>query len=584
MKRRMHLKGLVKAGILFLLWVGRLPFKMAVEKRQRRRSEPRTVSRAMRDFATVNAAAWRIDEIQGNDSRQRVLIEGLNSHKAYLMVNLIVGSHLMRVYGYAGAALLHEPDTEIETMFRSYGINEFHYLSDRDLSLSGRLRAGLAASRMVAASSGMDDLLQQNTNGVYIGKCVYDWYLRGMGAGTVESCSVLFLAKLATAIGYAEYASKLFSGGRFPVVVQAERQFVPEGPLFQTALARGSVVYCRGGGPTSFTVHRFDTPARAYCNTHRYGEALFEHVWRNHRETAVEAGGRFMEDRFSGNVRRNDIPDASLAYAANNELDRGTLCQRFGWDPAKPMVAVMSNMLNDGVFTNRWSLFRDNFTWLEETVRAIAAIDTVNWFVKAHPSDQKNAVKITGRHVYEKWAGNSPHVGFYPNEWGNRALPRIVDAVLTAHGSAGLEYSCLGIPCVLGGESLYSGLGFTHEPKTPEEYFETLRNIHTLGRLEPEQVERAKVFAYIYMTLSRVESRILPDVSVYADYDDDTYLRDAARLVQKFDPLDERLGALMPILVRQGYRHLLHYDRIGLDVPYARPTMPDVRGEGAECR
>lgn len=565
MKRRMHLKGLVKAGILFLLWLGRLPFKMAVEKQQQRRSEPRPVSRALRDFAAVNAVAWRIHEVQGNNSGQRVLVEGLNSHKAYLMINLIVGSHLMREHGLAGAGLLHEPNAEIETMFRSYGISEFHYLSDRDLSLSGRLRAGVAASCMVAVSSGMDDLLQQNIHGVYIGKCAYDWYLRGMGAGTVDSCTVLFFAMLATAIGYAEYASKLFSCGRFPVVVQAERQFVPEGPLFQTALACGCMVYSRGGGPTSFTVFRFDSPAQAYCNTHRYGEALFEHVWRNHRETAVEVGGRFMADRFSGNVRRNDIPDASLAYAASTEMDRTTLCQRFGWDPAKPIVAVMSNMLNDGVFTNRWSLFRDNYTWLVETVRAIATIDTVNWFVKAHPSDQKNAVKITGRHVYEQWAGDCPHVGFYHNEWGNRSIPRIVDAVLTAHGSAGLEYSCFGIPCVLGGESLYSGLGFTHEPKTPEEYFETLRNIHTLGRLKPEQIERAKVFTYIYMTLSRVESRILPDVSVHADYDDDRYLRDASELLERFAPMDEKLAAMIRIQVSRQHQHLMNYDFVGLD-------------------
>ena len=564
MERHGTLFGYLRAGSIFLLWLCRLPFKMAAERRQKRLKVDRPVSQALQTFAKANAAAWQVDAQKVKSSSQRVLIEGLSSHKAYLMINLVIGSYLMREHGLAGAALLHEPNAEIEAMFRAYGVHEFHYLSERDLSVAGRLRAGVAALHLVAANPDMDDLLKATRNDVHVGKCVYDWYLRGQGAGTVESCSVLFFAMISTTIGYSEYLSRLFSGGRFPVVVQAERQFVPEGPLFQTALASGSVVYSRGGGPTSFTIFRFDDPAQAYCNTHRYGKELFEYVWNNHREMAAEAGGRFMADRFSGNVRRNDVPDASLAYAASSEMDRAQLCERFGWDPAKPIVAVMSNMLNDGVFTNRWSVFRDNFTWLDQTVQAIAKIDSVNWFVKAHPSDQKNAVKITGRQVYEKWAGSCPHVAFYPNEWGNRSLPHIVDAVLTAHGSAGMEYSSFGIPCILGGESLYSGLGFTHEPETPEEYFRMLHNIHTLGRLTSEQMDRAKVFTYIYMVLSRVESRILPDVSVYADYDDAKYLHDAAVLLERFPPMEEKLAAMLRIQVAGNKRHLLNYDYVGL--------------------
>lgn len=566
MRQVMRLIHYTKACGLFLLWLVRLPLKRLAERKlaaSSGRAQP--IPEGLGKFCEANARAWRIHELQGFSGDKRVLVEGLCPHKAYLMINLVIGSHLMRLYKRRGAALLHEPNSEIEAFFRAYGVDEFHYLSDRKRSsMSGTmLRAGAKAFRLVAANPTMDGLLQHNRNGVSLGKSAYDWYLRGQGTGTVERYSVLFFAMLATTINYDAYLADLFSGGRFSVVVQAERQFVPESVVFQNALAHGSAVYCRGGGPSSFTIFWFDHLDQSYCHTHRHGDAFFEYVWNNHRAMAEQAGGQFMEDRFSGKVRKNDIADAALAFSVDAGLDRERLCAMFGWDPEKPIVAVMSSSLNDGVFANRWSLFRDNYTWLERTTKAIAGIDTVNWFVKAHPSDEKNMVKVTGRDIFEKHNRDCPHVRFYPHALGNRSLPGIVDAVLTANGSAGLEYPCFGIPCVLGGEAFYSGFGFTHEPRTQQEYFALLQNIHTLKPLTPDQKARARVYAYIYLILSRVESTILPPVSVYADYDGERYLQDAVRLLERHDPLQEKLAEMIRIQVEMGYRHLLNYDWFG---------------------
>lgn len=552
---------------LFLLWLLRLPARGVVA--WFRRSPPADGefrgTAALRDFCEANARAWRYDGARFPGSGGRILIEGLSSHKAYLMINLVIGAHLMERYGLRGAALLHEPDAEVEMFFRSYGITEFHYLSRRKQSFFSQLGFALKALAVLASRPDMDDFLKWNDSGVHIGKAVYDNYLRSQGKGTVDTFSLTFFSMLVLALSYHDFLEGLFAGGRFPVVVQAERQFVPESIVFQNALAHGAKVYHRGGGPTSFTIRMFDHPDQAYRNTHRYGRELFDYVWNHYRERAEKEGGDFIESRFSGNIRQNDIKDAALAFAGDGSLDRDKLCAMFGWDPKRPIVAVMSNMLNDGVFTNRWSLFRDNLTWLDRTVQAIADIDSVNWLVKAHPSDKKNNVMLTGRNVYEKWAKDRAHVAFFPNEWGSRALPGIVDAVLTAHGSAGIEYSCFGIPCVIGGESLYSGLGFVHEPQTRDEYFSMLRNMHTLKPLGRDRIARAKVFAYIYLILSRVRSGILPDVSVYADYDGEKYLRDAAALLREHDPLAEKLGRMIRIQVRKGYRHLLNYDWVGLD-------------------
>jgi hypothetical protein len=552
----------LKVIALALMWLVQLPMKMSKHKNQ---TAPSSSPGVLQEFCKANAHAWKNNELPGYSGGKRVLVEGLNPHKAYLMVNLVIGGYLMRMHHLAGAGLLHAPDPEVEAMFRAYGITEFYYLSDLERSLGARLRSGFRAFRVMAAHSRIDDLLEYKRNGVFIGKAVYDWYLRAHGVGTVDEYSLLFFSMLATSLLYDERIAGLFAGEGFPVIVQAERQFVPEGILFQNAIASGLDVYSRGGGPTSFTIRRFTHPEQIFMNTHRYGQTLFDYVWNNYRAQAEEAGTSFMADRFSGNIRKNDIADAIVAHSGHENMDRETLCEMFDWDPEKPIVIIMSNMLSDGVFTNRWSLFRDLLSWLDETVRAAVANDSVNWLVKAHPSDKNKNVKISGRESYENHASDHPHVRFYPNEWGNKSLLKIVSTVLTAHGSAGIEFSTFGIPCVLGGESLYSGLGFSHEPQTRAEYFTALANIQELKPLSQEQMARAKVFTYIYLLLSRVESSILPDVSKYADYDDDKYLQDAIDLLRRHDPLEEKLGEMMRIQVEGGYRHMLNYDWVGLE-------------------
>jgi hypothetical protein len=520
-----------------------------------------------------------VDEID-HTVGQRILIEGLNAHKAYLMINLVLGSNLMRIYNLPGAALLHDPDPEIEAFFRAYGVNEFYYLSDRNQSLGAWVTAGLRAYLLLLNCPDMDDFIQWKDGDFYPGRGVYDWLLRSSGMGTVDRYTLLFFSMLATSFNYDDYVSGLFGSGRFPVLVQAERQFIPESILFRNALAKGMEVCQRGGGPTSFSMFRFSGHEEMYCNTFRFSREQFDFIWQHHREESVRMGGDFITSRVNGEVRKNDIADAKLAFGVATDITRESLCERFGWDPKTPIVILMANTLTDGVFTNRWKLFRDNFTFIDRTVQAMPGISTVNWLIKSHPSDVKNQVKVTGRDVYEKWAGDCPHVQFYPNEWGGRPLFGIVDAVITSHGSPGVEYSCFGIPCVLGGESLYSGRGFTHEPQTRDEYFELLKNIHTLSPLNREQVERAKAFAYLYLILSRVEVEFLPEVSVHAGYDDERYLMDAAAQLTKIDPLRHKLGRMLRIQIEDGHRHLLNYDWVGLDALHDRPRPRSAGKEG----
>jgi hypothetical protein len=127
----------------------------------------------------------------------------------------------------------------------------------------------------------------------------------------------------------------------------------------------------------------------------------------------------------------------------------------------------------------------------------------VNWIFKEHPASRLYITRdVDLRTVFEGVRSN--HIRFMDSEtdFNAQSLRYLAHAIVTCLGTAGLEYAKAGIPCVLGGESPYSGFGFTVEPADKREYAEVLGRVGTLGRLTADQTARAKVVVYFYFCVS----------------------------------------------------------------------------------
>ena len=529
----------------------------------RRGESPQAVEEAFKEFLKTNSQVW-----QGFDKErtiepgeQRLLVEGLIEVPGYILTNLIIARHVMAAYRLKGAGLLESPNKKLEDLFRSYGIDEFFYLSRRKTNFWHTFLYGLRAGHALTRIKDPEELLKFKVRDVQLGKIVYDDYLRTTGFGTMERLGWRAVDGLARALSYLEHLEQLFTKEKFPVFVQAEKQFIPSSIVCQAGLREGAVLYSRVGGPTSFSLRRYDQLDQIYTNPQRYSREIFDFILKNDREKAQEAGGHFIAQRFAGRASLNDIPDATLAYKKRKRIiSKEEFCGRMGWDPKRPVVGVMANNLIDGVFTDNWELFRDYLTWLSETLKVIRNVDHVNWFIKPHPMDFLYKLRTTAYGEYNKLAKDCAHIKFYPNDVGASSLPSIVHAILTVRGSAAVEYSSFGIPCIIGGEAFYTGFGFTHEPQTQEEYFQLLKNIHTLKGLDASQIERAKIYAYIYGVLSRVPCSLIPSFSPYDDYDEEKLWREAGQLIKKNSPHDDKQYQMVQIQVQHKYRHLLNYD------------------------
>jgi len=101
-----------------------------------------------------------------------------------------------------------------------------------------------------------------------------------------------------------------------------------------------------------------------------------------------------------------------------------------------------------------------------------------------------------------------------PKDLNTLSISTIADYVVTARGTAGLEYSGFGIPAITCGEGYYSGFGVAIEEISGEAYCKLLRRITTVPPLAPEISRKARILLYLTFT-KLARSSVAPGRHIY---------------------------------------------------------------------
>jgi hypothetical protein len=142
------------------------------------------------------------------------------------------------------------------------------------------------------------------------------------------------------------------------------------------------------------------------------------------------------------------------------------------------------------------SYFRDFLDWTQATLSAAQGQRRVNWLFKAHPCDQWYG-GVTLADLMPPLDANG-HVQLAPMNWNGSAVLDAMDAVVTYHGTVGIEAAAAGKPVLVADRGWYHDAGFVTWPRSREEYLNALGadwwkaiDLHATRR-------RAQVFAGWY--------------------------------------------------------------------------------------
>ena len=252
--------------------------------------------------------------------------------------------------------------------------------------------------------------------------------------------------------------------------------------------------------------------------TEEIGEFFEKHIWSN-REILHRSRELTMW-RAKATLGRPSWWRAGRSYSSvdlrgvdDRSVVRTYAARRIGVDASKPVISVFNHAVSDALGTNV-EAFADLGEWFEKTAEYAADHDEANWLFLDHPQQSLYDAsdffdRCAARYETQK------HMRFMRSmDLSKNFLTALTDLVLTVRGSVSNEYPALGIPALQSGWSEWSKCGFTEVAETPDEYFEMLRD-HVEGLLAgkvlitPDQVERARLWAWFYRSGSDVPSGLV---------------------------------------------------------------------------
>ncbi len=197
-----------------------------------------------------------------------------------------------------------------------------------------------------------------------------------------------------------------------------------------------------------------------------------------------------------------------------NQLDatprsRQEVVSQLELDPAKKIATVFSHVLWDANLFYGQDLFDDYGDWFVQTVLAAYRNPGVNWLIKLHPANlhKRRLEAITGELaemilLREKCGPVPAHVRILQPDCGisSLSLYQISDCGVTVRGTCGYEMPCFSTPAITAGTGRYSGLGFTLDSSTRQEYLDLLARAQDVTPLTDEQILRARRHAYLLFT------------------------------------------------------------------------------------
>lgn len=223
----------------------------------------------------------------------------------------------------------------------------------------------------------------------------------------------------------------------------------------------------------------------------------YRRAWPNFSASPLTAHQRaLVEDWLSGRLSGKDmlLDTASLAPHCTEEVDLTKI------KAGKPTALLAANVIWDLAALNKQVVFDDMIDWIAETIAWFGSHPEYQLIVKPHPGEQtptipeteervSTALERRGVVIPDNVAMLTPKSAVTVYQ-----LFPLVHVGLMHTTNVGVEMSARGIPVITTAHSPYRGFGFTLDPATRAEYFQTLE-----GALKGEKLpERAQQMDLAY--------------------------------------------------------------------------------------
>jgi hypothetical protein len=467
--------------------------------------DPRTMRRLMADARTAwsEAAFVRTLPASAPGARQ-ALVLSMTDWPYQVKIECMLVTELRR-RGWSVRILTSNVYSGARRIFAAYGITDLVSFEKLVWDPKTYRRCVAEAANRVAGPMDFNAVKEWTYGDAWIGPQILAWVARKTFNGAPDprdpAARAELLKQLPLAFAFVHAAERYFDAQQIDLIIANEPNSTL-GPFVDVAIARDIPVvqFIQPSRDDALVFKRLNrVTRRIHANSvaPEVLDRLTREPWTPQHQHALDEEFR---RRYGGvwQIQARNQPGTvdMSALEIRNQLKL---------DPAKPTAVVFSHILWDATLFFGRDLFDNYGHWFVETVKAAAANPNLNWIIKLHPANlwKRKLAGVTDEQeelrLIRESVGQLPdHVRLLMPQTriSTLSLFHTADAGVTVRGSVGYEMPCFGVPVVTAGTGRYSGLGFTLDHDSADQYLATLARLHTVARLSPREAHLAKVHAY----------------------------------------------------------------------------------------
>jgi hypothetical protein len=470
-------------------------------------------------FCAENAKYWPENHRQKNPQKN-ILVEGFfgESGPNYVMRVGTVVKAIEEISDYNFIVLMHNSAVEANKIkiWNSFGLNNFIGVDEiyRQFSLLKKLQVtSLAncyffASKLLFFLKKSDFFLRLKFNCVVIGDLLYDEIIKENEYQKDITKKSYTIKKITSEHKkFFQRAFKFFFVSRFiyekykpDYFITTHTQYITYGMTGRYLASNGSVVI----ETTDDILFIHDDPKYFPPKFHHEVKRMIKNILEKRENegeklTIIETE---LRKRFAGKLEQIDV---QMAYTNKQNYSEESLREKLGIKNYKPFVFIFAHIFSDAPQgLSDGGLFADYYQWLKETLEFVKNQKSINWIVKPHPSSKTYGEVGEVEKIVAAVSSKESTVFTCPSDFNTNSVINCAKAIVTAQGTVGLEFSCMGIPIIITSKPFYSGFGFTHEPRSRREYFEQLQNIAQLQPLNAQQIKAARL---VYSSFAEIQNK-----------------------------------------------------------------------------
>ena len=461
---------------------------------------------------TWRRMAWLRDSANTKPSgRKTLLVLSLSDNVYQLKLEAMLASAL-RLEGWHIRILTDSPaNSRARRYFAAFGLDEFIYLDDFPATATERTRCDAAADSLMSGELSFQAVKEWVFDGSGIGPQVLSTVSRQAHQGAPDPTNPETRQALADLLPdllkRVIVARRLVQQAKPDLGMVIEANYATYGPFVDQLIAYGSAVIqvTQPWRDDALTLRRLTAETRRMHPSSVASETLDDLTcspWTARQQDILD---KMFADRYGGkwHLQARNQPETRA-------VERDDLIKRLSLAPEKKIAVVFSHVLWDANLFYGDDLFEDYGEWFVETVRAAAANPSLSWLIKMHPANLWKRARegIAGEYsevrlIREKIGELPAHVILLKpdSDINSMSLFSNTDFCITVRGTSGMEMPCFGKPTVTAGTGRYSGLRFTIDSDSREEYLARLAGLHRLEPMSEDEIMRAKWHAYAAFNL-----------------------------------------------------------------------------------